>query len=172
MQQGVSQCIFFLHNYFYLVKFSLVAKCEQKMKNYKSKSIEGLSVFLDKLICEYSEKDLSNEASYSYIYFLTVSNFSDRTITLLGRKWVLQSISNQTSIIEGDKIVSQTPTLFPGESFSYNSFHVILESTIATGVLYGVDEYDEAIHIPVPRLEMIIPDREELKKQNEIRRSQ
>lgn len=142
------------------------------MRNYKSKSIEGLSVFLDKLICEYNEKDLSKVASYSYIYFLTVTNFSDRTITLLGRKWILRTLSNQTSIIEGEKIVSQTPTLFPGESFSYNSYHVIMEPTVATGVLYGVDEYDEPVHISVPRLDMIIPDREELGRQDEIRRSQ
>lgn len=172
MQKGVSQRIFSLHNYFYFVNFSIEAKHEQRMKNYKTKSIEGLSVFLDKLVCEYIENDLSKEASHSYIYFLTVSNFSDRTITLLGRKWVFQTASNQINIVEGDKIVSQMPTLFPGESFSYNSYHVILEPTIATGMLYGIDEYDEPIHIPIPRLQMIIPDREELKKQNEIRRSQ
>lgn len=142
------------------------------MKNYKSKSIEGLSIYLDKLVCEYNEQDLSNEALYAYTYFLTVSNFSDRTITLLGRKWILQAVSNHISIIEGDKIVSQTPTLFPGESFSYNSYHVIVESTIAIGMLYGIDEYDESIHIAVPRFEMSIPNREDSRKKNEIRRSQ
>lgn len=142
------------------------------MKNYKIKSIEGLSVFLDKLICEYNEKNLLNEISYAYIYFLTVSNFSDRVITLLGRKWILQTASNKTNVIEGDKIVSQTPTLFPGESFSYNSYHTILESTIATGILYGIDEYDEPIHIPVPRFAMSIPNLEGSKKKNEIHRSQ
>lgn len=143
------------------------------MSNYESKfikSIDGLMVFLDKLICEHNKE--VPEGGCAYVYFLTVSNLSDRTVTLLGRKWVLRTVSNEVSIVEGERIVSQMPTLFPGESFCYNSYHVILETTIACGVLYGIDEYDEPIHIVVPRFEMKMRNNEDLKKQDEIRGSQ
>lgn len=141
------------------------------MSHLEIKSIDGLSVFLDKVVCEFN-KELTKDASCACIYFLTVSNLSDRTVTLLGRKWVLKTSSNEIYVVEGERIVSQMPTLFPGESFSYNSFHAISEATIAEGVLYGVDEYDEPVHIVVPRFEMKMPSQEDLKKQNEIRRSQ
>lgn len=141
------------------------------MKNFEIQSIEGLTVFLDKLVYEYNPEDLPPGSPHAFIYFLTVSNSSNRTVTLLGRKWILQSLSEYT-IIEGEKIVGQTPILAPGESFSYNSYHLASENIKTKGAFYGVDEFNQVIHVQVPEFDMIIPGAKKLKPRNEIRRSQ
>lgn len=140
------------------------------MKNFEIQSIEGLTVFLDKLVYEY-QNDLPSETPHAFIYFLTVSNSSTRTVTLLGRKWILQSLSEYT-IIEGEKIVGQTPVLEPGESFSYNSYHLASENIKAKGAFYGIDEFNQVIHVQIPEFDMIIPGPKKSKNSNEIRRSQ
>lgn len=141
------------------------------MKDFKIQSIDGLTVVLDKLVYEYNEDDLPPSTPHAFIYFLTILNSSNRTVTLLGRKWILQSLTEYT-IIEGEKIVGEQPVLAPGESFSYNSYHLASENTKAKGAFYGIDEFDEVIHVQIPEFEMIIPGLNKPKKRNEIRRSQ
>lgn len=138
------------------------------MKNCKIQSIEGLTVFLDKLVYEYNHEDLPPSTPHSFAYFLTVSNLTNRIITLLGRKWILQSLSD-CIIIEGEKIVGQTPTLLPGESFSCKSCHLTSQNVKVIGAFYGVDETNQAIHVLIPRFEMIIP--QQLNIKNEVGRS-
>lgn len=140
------------------------------MKNCKIQSIEGLTVFLDKLVYEYNQEDLPASTPHAFTYFLTVSNHSNGRITLLGRKWILQSLSEHI-IIEGEKIVGQTPTLAPGATFSCNSYHLASENIKATGAFYGVDECNRAIHVLIPAFEMIIPEQKRLNIKNEVRRS-
>ncbi|PWU04720.1 MAG: ApaG domain [Verrucomicrobia bacterium] len=141
------------------------------MKKLQIVPIEGLSVSLDKLVYEYNDKDLPADTPHAFIYFLTISNSSNRTITLLGRKWILQSLS-EYSIIEGEKIIGQTPVLAPGESFSYNSYHLASENIKAKGAFYGIDEFNQVIHVQVPEFDMIVPGYKKSKTQNESRRSQ
>lgn len=141
------------------------------MKNYKTQSLDGLTVSLDKLTYEYNQEDLPPTTPHAFFYYLTISNLSDRTITLLGRKWILQSLS-QYIIIEGEKIVGQTPTLEPGEIFSYNSYHLASENTKAMGAFYGVDLLNQVIHVRIPEFDMIIPQQKKANNRNEVRRSQ
>ena len=78
-------------------------------------------------------------------------------MTLLGRKWVLTHADGSRQIIEGDKIVGETPRLEPGESFSYNSYHVAGIDARAQGSFHGVDELGRAVHVVLPAFEMRIP---------------
>jgi len=141
------------------------------MKSFKFESIEGLTVFLDKLVYEYNEEDLPPETPHAFIYFLTVLNASNRTVTLLGRKWILQSLTD-INIVEGEKIVGQTPVLAPGDTFSYNSYHLVGENVKAKGTFYGIDELNQVIHVQVPEFEMNIPGFKKSSNRNESHRSQ
>ena len=61
-------------------------------------------------------------------------------MTLLGRKWVIDYGAGNRQVIEGDKIVGETPRLAPGEEFSYNSHHVTGCDAHVQGGFHGVDE--------------------------------
>jgi ApaG protein len=123
----------------------------------KSLELKNTKVVLDKLIYQHDAANLPADRPHAFIYFLTIRNFSDRRFTLLGRKWILTQADGSTQVIEGDKIVGQTPTLAPGEEFSYNSYHVTNVNTVARGSFHGVDELDQPIHVKIPSFEMIIP---------------
>ena len=60
-------------------------------------------------------------------------------------------------MIEGEKIVGETPRLPPGEHFSYNSYHVTGVDARAIGSFHGVDEYGQKIHVFLPAFDMIVP---------------
>jgi len=128
------------------------------MESGKSEELKNAQVVLDRLIYQRDEANLPADRPHAFIYFLTIRNLSDRRFTLLGRKWVLDHADGTTQVVEGDKIVGQTPTLAPGEEFSYNSYHVTADDTVARGSFHGVDEFDRPIHVKIPPFEMNIPD--------------
>jgi ApaG protein len=123
----------------------------------KSTELKSAQVVLDRLIYQRNEANLPADRPHAFIYFLTIRNLSDRRFTLLGRKWILAQADGTTQVIEGDKIVGQTPTLAPGEEFSYNSYHVTAVNTTACGSFHGLDEFDKPIHVKIPPFEMVIP---------------
>lgn len=122
-----------------------------------SKELPGLKVRLDNIIYQYDPENLSIEKPHAFIYFITISNLSDRKVTLLGRKWIIQNSDRSTDVIEGDKIVGKTPTLAPGEDFSYNSYHVSDQSATVHGSFHGIDEFKEKIHVIIQPFQMDIP---------------
>ncbi len=119
--------------------------------------LEGLKVSLDRLIYDGNATNLPAETPHAFIYFITIKNLSDKTVTLLGRKWVIKDEFGKVIVIEGDKIVGKTPILQPGESFSYNSYHLTQGSAVSTGAYYGVDETNRSVHTVIPTFSMIVP---------------
>ena len=51
--------------------------------------LPGLTAHLDKLVYHHGGKSLSEDKPHAFVYFITIRNAADRTVTLLGRKWVL-----------------------------------------------------------------------------------
>lgn len=122
-----------------------------------SRELPGLTARLDKLVYHHGGTSLPPDKPHAFVYFITVSNASDRTITLLGRKWVLEYSDGSRQVIEGDRIVGETPRLAPGEAFSYNSYHVSGGDARAFGCFHGHDEMGEPIHVPLPPFDMNVP---------------
>ncbi len=120
-------------------------------------ALPGLSARLDKLVYHHGGKCLPPDQPHAFVYFVTIHNGTEHTITLLGRKWVLSQGDGNRQVIEGDKIVGETPVLGPGESFSYNSYHVAGGDTVAQGSFHGVDEGGRAIHVLLPPFAMRVP---------------
>ena len=119
---------------------------------------EGLRVALDKLVHHQENQSLPEVESHAFIYFLSIHNMSDRKVTLLGRKWVLENDDGTTTVVEGDKIVGETPTLACGESFSYNSYHLSHIGAYASGSFHGYDEFENKIRVRIPKFRLDILD--------------
>ncbi|MGF1483386.1 MAG: ApaG domain [Opitutales bacterium] len=130
----------------------------------ESREVNGLAVVLDRLV--YSEPHTETAITYgveipqmhAFIYFLTIHNQSKTKVTLKGRKWVLRLEDGTTQVIEGGGIVGQSPTLRPGEHFSYNSYHLLRCNASASGSFHGVDSQGQSVHVAIPPFEMRAPD--------------
>ncbi len=123
----------------------------------QSLELPGLEARLDKLVYRYDPVNAPADRPHIFIYFITVTNRSDRTVTLLGRKWVLDLPDGARQVVEGDKIVGETPLIPRGSSFSYNSFHLASDGAVAQGSFHGCDEFGNRIWVRIPRFKMTIP---------------
>jgi ApaG protein len=126
--------------------------------NEESKELEGLQASLDKLVHHKEKSTVKGINLHAFIYFITICNLSDRKVTVLGRKWILSNSDGTTTVVEGDKIVGETPTIGPGASFSYNSYHVTHLSAEASGSFHGLDEFNNKIHVRIKPFQLNIPD--------------
>ena len=119
--------------------------------------LSGLRVELDKLVYRHGGEQLPPDRPHAFIYYLTITNGSDRTVTLLGRKWVVEHADGTQLVVEGDKIVGETPRLTPGGHFSYNSYHVTACDARAHGSFHGHDDTGRRVFVRIPTFAMKIP---------------
>ncbi|MBC7369836.1 MAG: ApaG domain [Undibacterium sp.] len=122
-----------------------------------SQTLPGLTARLDKLVYHHGGASLPTDKPHAFVYFITIRNGSEHTVTLLGRKWVIEHADGSRLVIEGDKIVGEAPRLTPGEQFSYNSYHVAGCDARACGCFHGVDELGRKIHVPLPPFSLSLP---------------
>ena len=62
-----------------------------------SRELLGLTASLDKLCYHHGGASLPADKPHAFVYFITIRNGSDHTITVLGRKWVVQHCLLYTS---------------------------------------------------------------------------
>ena len=53
-------------------------------------ALPGLTASLDRLVYHYGGPTLPAGEPHAFVYFITIRNASDRTVQLLGRKWVIE----------------------------------------------------------------------------------
>lgn len=119
--------------------------------------LPGLTARLEKLCYHHGGASLPVDRPHAFVYFVTIRNATDRAVTLLGRKWVVHYVDGTQLVIEGDRIVGETPRLAPGEQFSYNSYHVTGQDACAHGSFHGVDEFGHRICVILPPFDLRIP---------------
>lgn len=117
----------------------------------------GLTAKLDKLVYHHGGASLPEDKPHAFVYYITIRNGSDRTVTLLGRKWVIEYDDGSSQVIEGDRIVGETPRLAPGEEFSYNSHHVTGRDARVRGCFHGADESGAKVHVLLAPFDLVIP---------------
>jgi ApaG protein len=125
--------------------------------SYPPLELPGLSVALDKLVYRHDTAKLPADRPHAFIYYLTIRNASDRAVTLLGRKWIIDNFDGTQEILEGDKIVGETPHLAPGQEFSYNSYHITGVGARVHGSFHGVDDRQRRIFTRIPSFLLQIP---------------
>ena len=120
------------------------------------RELDSLRVTLDQLV--YTPKlETPAERPYPFAYYLTITNLSEETVTIRGRKWVLTDAQGHRIVVEGDGVVGKTPCLKPGERFSYHSYHVIATDSVAEGAFFAINASGEPVATRIPRFEMKIP---------------
>jgi len=123
----------------------------------QSKELYGLRATLDRLVYFHDTEAVDSDAPHTFIYFITIANLSNTTVTLNGRRWIIKGEDGHQNVFEGEGIVGKSPTLAPGESFSYNSHHTAEGNCTAEGSFHGIDSAGDPIHARIPTFEMTIP---------------
>ncbi len=122
-----------------------------------SQELPGLTAHLDRLCYHHGGASLPADKPHAFVYFITIRNASEHTVTLLGRKWVIEHVDGTQLVVEGDKIVGETPRLAPGEHFSYNSYHVTGCDARVRGSFHGADDEGRKVHVILPPFDLTIP---------------
>ena len=95
---------------------------------------------------------------HCFVYFITIHNETNVPITIKGRKWVVTDARGEITAVEGDGVVGQFPTIAPGDSFSYNSYHLLdSRRAVAMGSYLGVDGVGRKVLARIPKFEMTVP---------------
>lgn len=126
------------------------------MDNFQE--LEGLHVTIDQILYA-PELPSPPEEPHSFVYFISIRNDSDTTVTIKGRKWVVKNANGEITAVEGDGVVGEFPTIPPGEKFSYNSRHVLATPTgEAEGSYIGLDENGRRVIVRIPKFTMSADD--------------
>jgi ApaG protein len=120
------------------------------------RELPDLKVHVDRVVFA-PHLEAPPDRPYPFVYFITIRNESDQTVTVKGRKWVVTDSFNQTLVVEGEGVVGKYPTLSPGESFSYNSYHVTGSDSVAQGSFLALTEENTPVFARVPSFALIIP---------------
>ena len=118
--------------------------------------LAGLHVTVDR-VEHMPHLDAPAERPHPFVYFLTIHNDSEVTVTIKGRKWVVTDADGQSVVVEGDGVVGEFPCLEPGDDFSYHSYHTIGADSAAEGALFGVTTGGDFVLTRIPRFEMRAP---------------
>ena len=129
--------------------------------NQMSAELPGLKAKLDRIVYYHDDRQLPCDAPHAFIYFITISNLSDTTVTLKGRRWVVREESGHQQVIESEGIVGKEPTIAPGEIFQYNSYHMPHCNCRANGSFHGVDRDGNAVHVKITEFELRLPETDE-----------
>jgi ApaG protein len=120
------------------------------------RELADVQVSVDKVIYV-SNLEAPVDRPYPFVYFITIHNRSGETVFIRGRKWVVTDSQGCKVVVEGDGVVGQFPRLNPGESFSYNSYHVVADDSVAEGAFLGVNEVGEPFVVRIPPFDMSVP---------------
>ena len=88
---------------------------------------------------------------FPFGYAVTIRNLSPRAVTIKARKWVVKNLAAGTChVTEGDGVVGCCPRLEPGQSFSYESYHVVAADSVAEGSYLACDDAGRALVVRMP----------------------
>lgn len=120
------------------------------------RKLDGLSVRVDDVIYMPS-LDAPDERPHPFVYFISIKNESGEKVTIRGRKWIVREDDGEVTVVEGDGVVGQTPVIEPGESFSYNSYHVTRGDAVAEGAFFGETGSGEWVFAQIPEFKLTVP---------------
>jgi ApaG protein len=102
--------------------------------------------------------DAPPDKPHPFVYFISIFNDSDIPVTIRARKWVVRQDDGEVTVVEGDGVVGQTPSIEPGGHFSYNSYHVIALGATVTGAFFGETAAGDWIFARIPEFRLEVPE--------------
>ncbi|ACF12810.1 ApaG domain protein [Chloroherpeton thalassium ATCC 35110] len=89
-----------------------------------------------------SQRKLQPPYKYAHAYTITIHNISTYTVQIKSRMWIVKDGDMKDRVVEGDGIVGHKPILMPGDTFTYTSYHVMLNRFgSALGKYFGTYAY-------------------------------
>ncbi len=107
--------------------------------------------------------DHSNPANghYVFAYHIRIDNFSENTVQLLSRQWLIFDSEGSHRQVEGDGVVGEQPIIAPGQSYSYVSgcnLHTDMGSM--RGHYTMLRQNDEStFRVDIPEFQLVAPHR-------------
>lgn len=97
--------------------------------------------------------------NYFFVYEITIANKSDYTVKLLKRHWNIIDGFGEKREVTGEGVVGETPTIEPGESFTYNSgCNFVTEIGKMNGFYTMKKLVDHSqFNVTIPEFVMILP---------------
>ncbi len=122
----------------------------------KFEPLEGLTVSVDSV--EYDKtRPAPPDRPHPFVYQISIHNHSTETVNIFGRKWIVKDSEGDILVVEGDGVVGQFPNLQPGQTFTYNSYHVIKSESTANGTFFGTTQHGRPVAVSIPPFEMSPP---------------
>ncbi len=121
------------------------------------REFESLRVKVDDVLYMPS-LDAPQDKPHPFVYFISIHNDSPVPVTIRGRKWVVKEEGGEIVVVEGDGVVGQTPTILPGEHFSYISYHVVGKNAEVAGAFFGETATGEWIFTRIPDFQLVVPE--------------
>jgi ApaG protein len=113
------------------------------------------------LVTNWFREDLSQESdsNYFYNYEITIINRLSYPVQLVSREWHVMHLLHGVSTVSGEGVVGETPTLMPGQEFTYVSGCELINSM---GKMYGKFFFrelasKELFYAEIPSFNLIYP---------------
>lgn len=87
------------------------------------------------------DESAPDQGRYMWAYTVRIDNDSEETVTLKRRTWHIADAMGQSFVVEGDGVVGEQPTLFPGDAFEYTSGTPL---SAPSGMMFGMYEMASA----------------------------
>jgi len=117
---------------------------------------EGVRVNVEAIYMEthsYPEKN-----RYVFAYRIRLKNFSQRTVQLLRRHWIITDSNGETNEVHGEGVVGEQPVLEPDQEYEYTSGSH-LKSPVGTmqGSYQMKTTDDEEFEVTIPCFTLAVP---------------
>jgi ApaG protein len=129
---------------------------EGKLRAMTFEDLPGLTVRVDSVAYD-PTRPAPPDRPHPFVYHISIHNDSPETVSIFGRKWIVRDTEGQTMVVEGDGVVGQFPKLSPGETFSYNSYHVVKTESTASGSFFGTTSHGRPVCTRIPAFDMHPP---------------
>ena len=119
-------------------------------------TLDGLAATVDNVHYD-PTRPAPADRPHPFVYEVSIHNESDQTVNIFGRKWIVRDENGETMVVEGDGVVGQFPQLKPGETFTYNSYHIIKSMSTASGSFFGATGKGRPVAVRIPEFQMEPP---------------
>jgi ApaG protein len=105
-----------------------------------------------------AEQSSPDEGYYFWSYTIVIANEGEAPVQLKSRVWKITDAGGRTEEVRGPGVVGQTPTIGPGQSFTYTSgCPLSTPSGIMVGSYQMAGQAGKLFDVPIPAFSLDSP---------------